>query len=91
MWSQNKLKGLVLIFEGIGTEFEEGRERRKGGEMVTDTKPEMCLVNLPPHHVGGETFQTPPWKAIFGGWAALHTLPLQNNGYPHASACTYFF
>jgi hypothetical protein len=47
---------VVLIFEGIDTEFEEGRERerrRKGGDMVAHTKPKMCLVNMPPHHVGG--------------------------------------
>jgi len=43
---------------------------------------------MSPRHAGGvESFQTPPQKAVFGGWMALKVLSGQCRGHSHVGAC----
>ena len=54
MLRENKLQGLVLIFEGAGAEFEVEREK----QMVVNIKLEAYLVHVPLFHIKGiEVFE----------------------------------
>jgi hypothetical protein len=58
--------------------FKVGREKK-----VIDTNPDACLWHASFHYVVGiKTFQTSPWKMMFGGWTALHALLGQCGGRP---------
>lgn len=70
--------------EGVDVKFkeekgEEGKEKKRW--LPTPTQWHLWL----PYCVGvPEIFQTPPWKALFGGWIAQHVPPGQCVGYTHA-------
>jgi len=68
--------------------WEEERDKEGKKEKVIGVKPEALLLHMAPHHAGGvESFQTPPQKAVFGGWMALKVLSEQCRGHSHVGAC----
>jgi len=76
MWRKNKLKRLVWNLVGTGVKFKE--EKKKREKKVVDIKSKVFLVHILHHHVKNiNIFETPYWKAAFGGLTASNVLPKQ--------------
>jgi hypothetical protein len=62
------------LFQGLAQKSRKiDIRRRKKKEMVAEAKPEVLLVHALCHRVKNiGIFQTPLYKAVFGGWIASH-------------------
>ena len=74
MWRKKKLKGLVWNLEGFDMKFKEEGDKKKK-KKDSSVKLKAILAQTQPHHGGSvKTFQTRPWKAVFGDQKVLDML-----------------